>query len=87
MDTAIGLKPKKAEEEEEAKKDKKKDESHDEEIVVDFERDVPVLGKDASSKDDNAWDIYDLRNPLNTRRREKDAGDAKEEKDGLKMFL
>ena len=46
-----------------------------------------MLGKDASSKDDNSWDIYDLRNPLNTRRREKDAGDAKEEKDGLKMFL
>ena len=83
--------------EEEPKKDgdEKKDEDDDEEIVGDdwikntlvFESDAPVLAKDASTKDDDAWDIYDPRNPLNKRRREKDAGDAKKEKDRLKMSL
>merc|ERR1719486_952846 len=49
------------------------DEEEDEEIVGDdwmknslvFENDAPVLAKDASSKDDDWFDIYDPRNPIN----------------------
>ena len=36
-----------------------------------FESDDPVLAKDANTKDDDWFDIYDPRNPLNKRRREK----------------
>lgn len=79
-------------------KPKKTDEkgSDDEEIIGDdwmkntlvFESDAPVLAKDASTKDDDWFDIYDPRNPLNKRRREKDAGDgARKEKDRRKMAL
>ncbi len=38
-----------------------------------FESSDPVLAKDASTKDDNWFDIYDPRNPLNKRRRDADA--------------
>jgi peptidyl-prolyl cis-trans isomerase SDCCAG10 len=36
-----------------------------------FEGMDPVMAKDASRKDDDWFDIYDPRNPLNKRRREK----------------
>ena len=36
-----------------------------------FENDDPVFAKDANTKDDDWFDIYDPRNPLNRRRREK----------------
>merc|ERR1719511_147745 len=36
-----------------------------------FESEDPVLAKDANTKDDDWFDIYDPRNPLNRRRREK----------------
>jgi len=38
-----------------------------------FVSDDPILAKDANTKDDNWFDIYDPRNPLNKRRREKDS--------------
>jgi len=41
-----------------------------------FETNDPVLAKDASTKDDDWFDIYDPRNPLNKRRREKDQKDG-----------
>merc|ERR1711915_906057 len=51
-----------------------------------FESNDPVLAKDASTKDDDWFDIYDPRNPLNQRRREKDRADGlKKEKDRRKM--
>jgi len=70
----------------------------DEEIVGDswmkkssglrFDNNDPVLAKDASTKDDDWFDIYDPRNPLNQRRREKDRSDGiKKEKDRRKMAL
>lgn len=34
-----------------------------------FEEKTPVLAKDASTKDDDWFEIYDPRNPLNKRRR------------------
>ena len=37
-----------------------------------FESDDPVLAKDASTKDDDWFDIYDPRNPMNKRRRGED---------------
>merc|ERR1711978_284408 len=45
-----------------------------------FESNDPVLAKDASTKDDDWFDIYDPRNPMNQRRREKDRveGERKE---------
>ena len=36
-----------------------------------FVSDDPVLAKDANTKDDDWFDIYDPRNPLNKRRRKK----------------
>merc|ERR1711971_1539255 len=68
----------------------------DEEIVGDdwmkntlvFENDAPVLAKDASSKDDDWFDIYDPRNPINKRRRENDAQDGrKREKDRMRRVI
>ena len=44
---------------------------------------LPVLPE--SPRDEYAWDMYDPRNPLNKRRREKGAGDALKKKDKLKM--
>lgn len=34
-----------------------------------FKEDTPVLAKDANTKDDDWFEIYDPRNPLNKRRR------------------
>lgn len=34
-----------------------------------FKDDVPILAKDANTKDDDWFEIYDPRNPLNKRRR------------------
>ena len=42
-----------------------------------FESDDPVLAKDASTKDDDWFDIYDPRNPVNKRRRERDSKQKK----------
>jgi len=51
-----------------------------------FETNDPVLAKDASTKDDDWFDIYDPRNPLNKRRREKDQKDGgKSWRDNKKM--
>merc|ERR1711913_134183 len=51
-----------------------------------FETNGPVLAKDASTKDDDWFDIYDPRNPLNKRRREKDQKDGgKSWRDNKKM--
>jgi len=87
------------EEKEEGKETKKDDEEkteEDEEIVGDdwmkntlvFENDAPVLAKDASSKDDDWFDIYDPRNPINKRRRENDAQDGrKREKDRMRRVI
>merc|ERR1719322_1925121 len=47
-----------------------------------FENNDPVLARDASTKDDDWYEIYDPRNPLNQRRREKDRVEGmKKEKD------
>lgn len=35
-----------------------------------FETNTPVLAKDASTKTDDWFEIYDPRNPINKRRRE-----------------
>lgn len=35
-----------------------------------FESQTPVLAKDAATKEDDWYDVYDPRNPLNKRRRE-----------------
>merc|ERR1719468_954006 len=83
---------------EESSKKEDADTEDDEEIVGDnwmkkssglrFEDNAPVLAKDASTKDDDWFDIYDPRNPLNQRRREKDKKDgARKEKDRRKMAL
>merc|ERR1711915_330506 len=80
---------------EEDEKEKEVDETEDDEDVtgdnwmkntLKFESNDPVLAKDASTKDDDWFDIYDPRNPLNQRRREKDRADGlKKEKDRRKM--
>ena len=86
------------EEKDDAKETKKDDEKteEDEEIVGDdwmkntlvFENDAPVLAKDASSKDDDWFDIYDPRNPINKRRRENDAQDGrKREKNRMRRVI
>jgi len=77
-----------ADDDEDEKKEEKdgenKDDDDEEEIEGDdwmnkgskglvFENDGPILAKDASSKDDDWFDIYDPRNPINKRRREQDA--------------
>merc|ERR1719411_1489564 len=55
---------------------------------LNFESNDPVLAKDASTKDDDWFDIYDPRNPMNKRRRENDQIDGKKkEKDRRKMAL
>ena len=38
-----------------------------------FDTNDPILAKDANTKDDDWFDIYDPRNPVNKRRRENDA--------------
>jgi len=81
------------EETEDAKKipEEKTEDSDDDDITGDnwlknkliFERNDPVLAKDASTKDDDWFDIYDPRNALNKRRRENEG--SKKEKDRKKM--
>ncbi|XP_005181238.1 spliceosome-associated protein CWC27 homolog [Musca domestica] len=39
-----------------------------------FKEDVPVLAKDASTKGDDWYDVYDPRNPLNKRKRKEAVG-------------
>lgn len=39
-----------------------------------FKEDVPVLAKDASTKGDDWYDVYDPRNPLNKRKRKEGVG-------------
>lgn len=97
-----GIKYGEDEEEKDDSKDSKKEDGkteekdEDEEIVGDdwmkntlvFENDAPVLAKDASSKDDDWFDIYDPRNPINKRRREQDAQDGrKREKDRMRRVI
>ena len=60
------------------KSDKIDDDSDDDDgnwmkNTLKFESDAPVLAKDASTKDDDWFDIYDPRNPMNKRRRHNDA--------------
>ena len=43
-----------------------------------FQSEDPVLAKDASTKDDDWFDIYDPRNPMNKRRRQNDAKKKKQ---------
>jgi len=85
-------------EEEESKTDPKEDmvDEEDDEFEGDdwmknklrFDTSDPVLAKDASTKDDDWFDIYDPRNPLNKRRRDKDKVEGdKKEKDRRKMAL
>jgi len=82
--------------EDEIEKETKDDEEDDDDIAGDswmnntlkFENNDPVVAKDASTKDDDWFDIYDPRNPLNKRRREKDQkGGAKAIKDAKKMGI
>ncbi len=62
--------------------DKRNDDEEEEELnssdnwmanTLKFESNDPVLAKDASTKDDDWFDIYDPRNPMNKRRRQNDA--------------
>jgi len=84
----------KSEENKQEEKSKENEEENDEDIVGDdwmkapltFESDGPVLAKDASSKDDDWFDIYDPRNAMNKRRREKDANDGREKSRKEKMM-
>ncbi|XP_011865776.1 PREDICTED: peptidyl-prolyl cis-trans isomerase CWC27 homolog [Vollenhovia emeryi] len=46
------------------------------------EEKVPVLAKDASTKNDDWFEIYDPRNPLNKRRRGEKSHKSKDDKDG-----
>jgi len=53
-------------------KDTEDDDPHDESWLthaLHCEEKAPVLAKDASTKDDDWFEIYDPRNPLNKRRR------------------
>merc|ERR1711874_511040 len=70
---------------EKKEEEKKEDEGDDDDDIsgdnwmkttLKFESNDPVLAKDASTKDDDWFDIYDPRNPLNKRRREKDQKDG-----------
>lgn len=38
-----------------------------------FQEDIPILAKDASTKGDDWYDVYDPRNPINKRKRKEDA--------------
>jgi len=44
----------------------------------------PTLAKDANTKDDNWFDIYDPRNPINKRKREKASDKSKKNEDVAK---
>lgn len=43
---------------------------------LNFENDAPVLAKDASTKGDDWYDVYDPRNPLNKRKRNEQSASA-----------
>jgi len=86
----------KVDEDELNKQSNKGDDEDDDELAGDdwmkntlrFDTNDPVLAKDASTKDDDWFDIYDPRNPLNKRRREKDKVDGeRKEKNRMKMSL
>lgn len=40
-----------------------------------FELEIPVLAKDASTKGDDWYDVYDPRNPMNKRKRHESSND------------
>ncbi len=69
----------------EAADENKKEDDNDDDVDGDdwmsgslkFESNDPVLAKDASTKDDDWFDIYDPRNPVNKRRRKEDAKKSK----------
>jgi len=89
------------EEDEESRSEDKKDSKEaeadeDDDITGDdwmktplvFETEGPILAKDANTKDDDWFDIFDPRNKLNKRRREKDAaeGNSRERERKQKMM-
>lgn len=64
-------------------KDAEDDDLHDESWLthaLHCEEKVPVLAKDASTKDDDWFEIYDPRNPLNKRRRGEKSYKSKDNK-------
>lgn len=61
------------------------DDSHDESWmthVLQCEEKAPVLAKDASTKNDDWFEIYDPRNPLNKRRRGEKPNKSKDDNKG-----
>jgi len=50
--------------------------------VLQCEEKVPVLAKDASTKNDDWFEIYDPRNPLNKRRRGEKSNKSKDDNKG-----
>lgn len=42
-----------------------------------FEAEIPVLAKDASTKGDDWYDVFDPRNPMNKRKRHETSSDRK----------
>ncbi|XP_018317849.1 uncharacterized protein [Mycetomoellerius zeteki] len=68
-------------------KDAEDDDLHDESWLthaLHCEEKVPVLAKDASTKDDDWFEIYDPRNPLNKRRRGEKSYKSKDNKSSKK---
>lgn len=66
-------------------KDTEDDDPHDKSWlthVLHCEEKAPVLAKDASTKDDDWFEIYDPRNPLNKRRRGEQSHKSKIDKGG-----
>lgn len=66
-------------------KDTEDDDSHDESWLthtLHCEEKAPVLAKDASTKNDDWFEIYDPRNPLNKRRRGEKSHKSKDDKSG-----
>lgn len=47
---------------------------------LNFVEQIPVLARDASTKDDDWYEVFDPRNPLNKRRRGEDAKGASKSK-------
>lgn len=66
------------------KKDTEDDEPNDEFLAhaLHCEEKAPVLAKDASTKNDDWFEIYDPRNPLNKRRRGEKSHKSKDDKGG-----
>lgn len=65
------------------------DDLHDESWMthsLHCEEKAPVLAKDASRKDDDWFEIYDPRNPLNKRRRGDKSQKSKDDKDSKGYF-